>query len=196
MRPAGFPVVSKLRNGVEATIRLLEPGDAHALLAFYRALPPEDLIFLKDDVTTQTWLDRYMGKVDYETFIPIVAEIEGQIVGSADLARPRFGWKKHVGHLHVVVARDAQRCGLGSAMLHALVNVAVNTGVEKLIAETFENQISARSAFRKAGFIEETVLHNHVQDIHGRRRDLVIMTNDVSKIWDAMGAMMLDRPQM
>lgn len=196
MRPSGFPITTKLRNGDEATIRLLEFHDDHALQAFYRGLHPEDRLFLKDDVTTQPWLDRYMQKVDFETFIPLVAEVNGKMVGSGDLDRPRFGWKKHVGHVRVVIARDYQRTGLGSALLHALVKVAVNIGVEKLIAEAFENQAGARRAFKKAGFTEETILRNHVQDIHGRRRDLVIMTNDVTRIWDSMGTMMLDRPQM
>ena len=52
MRPAGFPVVSRLRTGAEATIRLLEITDAPGLLAFYRGLPMEERMFLKDDVTT------------------------------------------------------------------------------------------------------------------------------------------------
>lgn len=196
MRPAGFPIVSRLRTGAETTIRLLEFTDAPVLQSFYRALPQEERMFLNDDVTTQAWLDRYMDRVDYENFIPLVAEVGGRIVGSADLDRPRFGWKKHVGQLRVVIAPDHQRSGLGTAMLHALVHAAVNIGVEKLIAEAFENQAGARRAFRKAGFTEETILRNHVQDVHGRRRDLVIMTQDVSRIWDAMGSMMLDRPQM
>ena len=196
MRPSGFPLEVKLKDGRTAVIRLLEFENAQGLLDFYRALPPEDRLFLKDDVTTQPWLERYMQKVDFETFIPLIAEVDGKIVGSGDLERPRFGWKKHVGHLRVVVAHQYQRSGIGTALLGALVKVAVNIGVEKLAAEAFENQAGARRAFKKAGFTEETILRNHVQDIHGRRRDLVIMTNDVTRIWDVMGTMMLDRPQM
>jgi hypothetical protein len=55
-----------------------------------------------------------------------------------------------------------------------------------------ESQISAQRMFEKLGFHQEAVLHNHVRDIHGIKRDLLIASNDVSHLWEAMEAMVSD----
>ena len=47
-----FPHTIALRDGSTLAVRPSRRGDEQALLAFYRELPREDRLFLKDDVTT------------------------------------------------------------------------------------------------------------------------------------------------
>jgi len=75
---------------------------------------------------------------------------------------------------------------------HNLVRHAVNVGVDKMVAEVVDNQVGAKRAFAKLGFHEEAVLKGQVKDRHGVRRDLVIMANDVSYLWEAMEALVAD----
>jgi len=166
--------------------------DGPALLEFFRELPEEDRLFLRHDVTTQEWMEKFMRNVDFETRLPLVAEHERRMVGTATLYRNSHGWEMHVGEIRVAVSRPYQRMGLGTALARALVKVAVKSGIEKMIAEVVENQVGAKRAFEKLGFQEEAKLKGHVKDIHGRRRDLLILSNDVSHIWEAMEAMVSD----
>ncbi len=192
MTVGDYPQHVTLRNGTTVEVRPLEPTDGPALLAFFRGLPEEDRLFLRDDVTRQEVADRFVQNIDPASVFPIVAVADGAIVGEATLHRQSHGWKTHVAEIRVVVGRDLQRSGLGTALARLLVKEAVNAGLDKLVAEVVENQAGARRAFEKIGFRVEAVLKNHVKDIRGMKRDLVIMSNDVSHLWDRMEAMVSD----
>jgi RimJ/RimL family protein N-acetyltransferase len=186
----GYPFKTILRDGTSVTIRPMAITDGAAVLTFYRELPEEDRSFLNDDVTDDDWIRRFLAQVDYQSTIPMVAECGGKIVAQASLYRTLHGWMTHVGQVRIAVARSFQRKGLGVAMVRELVRIAIRVGLEKLIARVVEDQIGAKRAFEKLGFYPEAVLKKHVQDIQGNRRNLVIMSNDVSRIWDAMEALL------
>lgn len=189
----GYPRDLTLKDGTTLTVRPVEARDKDALLAFYRGLPEEDRLFLRDDVTSQLWADRFMASIDYETVIPLLAvTAEQEIVANGTLYRTLHGWTRHVAEVRLAVARPYQRRGLGTAMLRELVRVATSCGVEKIVASVVDNQVGAIRAFEKRGFHREAVLKGHVKDIRGHKRDLVIMANDVSHIWEAMAAMVAD----
>lgn len=188
----GYPTTITLRDGRTVTVRPMTATDGERLLQFFRALPVEDRQFLKDDVTQKEVVDRFVAELDYERVFPLLAEYRGAIVGDATLHRTKHGWSTHVAAIRMVVGRDFQRSGLATALARLLVQHAVNVGVDKMIAEIVDNQIGARRAFAKLGFVEEAVLKGHVKDRTGVRRDLVIMANDVSHLWEAMEALVAD----
>jgi L-amino acid N-acyltransferase YncA len=194
MRLEGFPRSLTLRDGTPFTVRPVKRGDQPALLAFYRELPQEDRLFLKDDVTTESWADRFIRRIERGEALSLVAEKDGAILAEATLYRPRHGWSAHVGELRVAVARSHRRKGLATALAGMLVKLATDQGVDKLIVEVVENQVAALRTFAKLGFQQEAVLRGHVKDIRGARRDLLIFANDVSHIWAAMEALVADTP--
>lgn len=187
-----YPIKAKLRDGSEVQVRAMDAKDGPAVLKFFRALPEEDRLFLRDDVTRPEWLDRFVRQIDYQTMLPLVAEDNTGIVGNAALYRPLYGWSVHVGEMRVAVAREYQHKGLGTVLAHELVKLALDAGLEKMIVSVVDNQIAAKRAFEKLGFRSEAVLKGHVKDIHGIKRDLVVMSNDVSDIWESMEALMRD----
>lgn len=187
-----YPIPVTLRDSTPVTIRPMELKDGPAVLEFFRKLPAGDRLFLRDDVTTPEWLDRFCRQIDYITLFPLVAEREGRIIGNATLSRTLYGWSTHVGELRIAVARPYQRKGLGTALARELVKLAQDFGLEKMVAALMDNQVGAKRAFAKLGFRVEAVLKGHVKDIHRRKHNLVIMTNDVSHIWEAMESLVED----
>lgn len=192
MNVEGFLEVVTLKDGTKVTIRPLTVRDEAALKRFFLGLPEEDRLFLREDVTRPEVVERFIRDLDYNVVFPIVAEYGGEIVGDATLHMNRYGWSTHVGQIRVVIARNFQRKGLGTAMAKVLVRHAISRGLEKLVAEVVDNQTAAKKAFQRLGFVEEAKLKGHVRDIHGIKRDLVIMSNDVSHIWETMEALMAD----
>ena len=181
-----------LKSGEVIAVRPLTRKDASALLAFYRNLPEEDRQFLDDNVTHEDWVDRYMDRMDFDTRVPIVAELQGAIIGHATLIRTHYGWMSHVGQLRIAVSRNFQHKGLGSLLLKEVTKIAVGFGLEVLTARLMDNQVSARHAFERRGFKVDAIIKSMVKDIYGKRRDLVLMSNDVSHIWQAMDALVSD----
>jgi len=192
MKLEGYPKDVTLRDGVSMSIRPIEPDDAEALAAFYRELPGEDRLFLREDVTRPGWSEEFIRSVDFDHVFSLLAEHNGRVMGNATLYRSRHGWSAHVGEIRIAVARAYQRHGLGTALASQLVQHATSIGLEKIVAHVVENQVGAKRAFEKLGFHKDAVLRGHVKDIHGVTRDLVVMSSDVSHLWEAMAALMAD----
>ena len=192
MKLEGFPQDVALRDGVTVVIKPLDVEEASAVLKFYRSLPEEDRLFLRDDVTKPEWLRRFVARIESGEVVSLVAEAHGKIVGEATLYRALHGWTVHVAELRVAVAPAMRRSGLGTTLARELVRLATRMGVEKMVIQVVENQVGARKMFRKLGFRQEAVLRGHVKDIHGMKRDLIVGSNDISHIWDAMESLVAD----
>jgi RimJ/RimL family protein N-acetyltransferase len=194
MKLEGFPRTIHLRDGLTLSVRPTAQGDEAALLAFYRELPQEDRLFLKDDVTTQSWAERFIRRIGRGEATSLIAELDGKVLAEATLYRATHGWSTHVGEVRVAVARAYRRKGLATALAGLLVKLATDQGADKIIVEVVENQVAALRTFEKLGFHKEAVLRDHVKDRNGIRRDLLILANDVSHIWAAMEALVADTP--
>ena len=188
----GYPRTIVLKSGEEVQLKLMHPEDKDALLEFFKNLPQEDKLFLKEDVTDPKVIQRWIDEMDYTKVLPVLAWYGDRIVGDSTLHMEKYGWSRHVGEIRVVVASDFQRKGLGKAMVKNLVAHAIDFGLDKIIAMVMEGQYSAQKAFERLGFVKEAVLKNHVKDLEGNKRDLIILANDVSHIWNRMEELVSD----
>lgn len=179
-----YPKQALLKQGLKLTLRPMVTGDVGALLEFFRELPQQDRQFLKDDVCDPKVIQSWADNLDYDSVLPILAVTEtGRIVGDATLHVQKHGWSKHVGEIRCVVARDLQRSGIGTLLCRELVANAQQRGLEKIIAEMAEDQIGAQKVFDRLGFRKEAVLVDHVTDLEGAKRNLVIMSNNIEQLW-------------
>ena len=186
-----FPKEVKLKDSGVVTVRGMMKTDLEKLVEFFNELPEEDKLFLKDDVTRRSTIETWLGNLDYERILPLVAEVENRIVGDASLHMHKHGWARHVGEIRVVVAKDYQRRGLGSILAGIIFQIALGLGLDKIQAQMMDNQIGARKAFEKLGFKEEAILKESVMDLKGDKHDLVIMSNSVTELWKRMEDMIV-----
>ncbi len=192
METLDLPCIAHLKNGKGATLSLAEASDGPGLLQFFRAMPEEDRLALKEDVTTADWLDRFLSKLATGEAVSVVGKVAGEIRGEATLHRTLHGWTRHVGELRLNVDRAARGQGLGLELARHIVKLAIDTGIDKLVAHMVDSQLAAKRTFEKLGFHKEAELPKHVTDIHGKRLDLLIYANDVSHIWSAMESLLGD----
>jgi L-amino acid N-acyltransferase YncA len=188
----GFPRAAKLKDGSSVEISLASAADGSALLDFYRSLSDEDRLVLKDDVTTPGWLARFLAKLESGAATSLVARADGRICGEATLHRNLHGWSRHVGEIRLSVASDRRGKGLGYALAAGVVKLAIDLGLEKMVAQLVESQAAARKTFERLGFRKEAELARQVTDIRGAKRNLLVYSNDVSHIWAAMEALVED----
>ncbi len=188
----GFPQQVTLRDGTQVTLVPLEPEQGKALRDFYKSLPEDERQVLRDDVTTDGWCERFLKKVESREVVSLIAKQGQKIVAEGSLYRALYGWSRHVGEIRVSVSREHRRKHLGTELTRALVHLATDLGIEKIIVQVVENQVGARRTFERLQFHKEAVLPHHVMDLCGTKRDLLILANDVSQIWAAMEAMTSD----
>jgi len=187
-----LPLHTSLRSGTPIVLSLLGEAGREGLTQFYSHLPEPDRMVLKDDVTTQGWADRFLQKVGSGEVLSILAWEGPLVVAEGSLYRSLHGWMRHVGEIRVTIAPARRRQGLGLALTGLLVRIATDFGIEKLVVQTMENQAGTRQTVEKLGFRTEAILPRHVTDLGGHKRDLILMSSDVSQIWSAMEAMMQD----
>jgi len=180
---ADYPKSVELKNKKKIILRLMEDKDLDSLISFYQSIPESDRLYLRVDVTERKNLEQRFGNLNYDHVYPILATDENKIIGVGTLFRPSFGWTRNVGEIRVVITPEYQRKGLATIFVRELFFRALKAKIHKLIAEMAENQESAIAAFERLGFRKEATLKNHITDLRGRRRDLVIMTLDVLDFW-------------
>jgi len=170
------PRIEILSDNREIEFWPMEPDDAPHLLSFYRALPTEDLLYLRADVTQSEAMDRWVDGLESGQVFHLLAGHRGRIIADGELDYPYYGWSKHVGELRLVVDREFRGTGLSQLLVQELLAIALEESLLKVIVQMTVDQHAAISLFSRLGFQREAVLKNHVQDQHGQLRDLVIMT--------------------
>ena len=181
-----YPKEATLRNGQKVTLRLMTPADEAALLEFFRALPEKERLFLKEEVTNPEVIHRWAKNLNYNRVIPLIAVVGDRIIADAPLLMRSHGWSRHVGEFRMAVSPDYRRLGLGFLMAKELFFLALSLKLEKVMAETIEEQVAVVQILRSIGFEQEAVLKDHVKDLHGNLHNLLIMTHDVKSMWKKM----------
>jgi RimJ/RimL family protein N-acetyltransferase len=160
-------------------LRPLVPTDEPALLGFFRRLPPEDRQFLRDDVTRAEIVRAWCRKADFDRVLPILAEHDGRIVGDATLHRHPVGWMRHLGEIRVTTDPFVRRRGLASVLAREIFYLALQAGLDKMVAEVAADQLPAAKVFEKLGFRREARLAGQIVDLQGRRHDLLVLSTDI-----------------
>src|SRR6185436_11506873 len=94
-----------------------------------------------------------------------LAMCDGKIVGDATLHQDLGGWKRHIGRVSVLVHPNFRGRGLAKTLITEIVDIARNTGLEKVEAEFIGEQEGAIKLFAMLGFSNLLRLEDYVKDM-------------------------------
>jgi RimJ/RimL family protein N-acetyltransferase len=175
------------------TLSPMTAQDADAVLAFARALPPHDLLFLPRDITQPKVVAAWIRAIEKGDTTTLLAWDGEAVIGCAAIFRDPHSWSPHIGELRVVTAAGQRGRGVGRAMIQACFAIMLQTGIEKIVAQMTIDQEGAIAVFESLGFRSEGLLREHVQDRDGKRHDIVILSHDVTKVLSSLNAYGLAR---
>ena len=178
----------KLSDGRSVTLRSMSAADKQRVLSFARALPPDDLLFLRTDITESALVDEWIGNIEKGATITILAEVNGELAGYASLHLAQARWTRRVGEIRVQVGVPYRGAGLGRQLAAQIFRLGQARGLKKMAAMMTPDQAGARAAFEKIGFGVEALLQDWVVDRKGRSRDLLIMSHDLEGLSDQVNA--------
>jgi L-amino acid N-acyltransferase YncA len=178
-----YPREVSLPSGV-ATLRLMNASDRQAMLSFARALPHDDLLFLRLDIAAPEGVDEWVKNIEAGRTITVVAEIDGEIAGYASIHYNDVMWNRHIGEIRVIVGSNHRRSGLGRRLTDEVFAIARDLGLRKITAQMTPDQTGARMTFQHLGFHVEALLADFVVDREGKTRDLLIMSHDLAGFTD------------
>jgi L-amino acid N-acyltransferase YncA len=171
-----YPREVTIRDGRNVMLRLMESGDKQRVLNFARSLPPDDLLFLRTDITEPATIDDWVGNIEAGRTITVLAMLDSDVVGYASLHTEGARWTRRMGEVRVQVGVDYRGAGLGKRLVGEIFRLGQDLGLKKMAALMTPEQTSARASFEGLGFRVEATLQDWVVDREGADRDLVIMS--------------------
>lgn len=183
MTHEGMRSYPETRNvgGGDVTLRYMAPADKPAMLAFARAIPEHDLLFLRRDITEDTAIDEWLADIAGGFVTTLLAEAGGKVVGYATIHKNRLRWEAHVAELRIMIAESMRGKGLGRILTQEAFAIALTQGIEKMVAQMTLDQKGAIATFEGIGFRPEALLRDHVKDRQGAKHDLLVLSHEVAQ---------------
>ena len=166
---------------LEVTFRYMTAEDRDQVLAFTRALPEEDLLFLRLDITQDSVVDAWIKNIDNGKTVSILAEGGGRLLGYCSLHLSESLWTRHLGEIRLLVAREARGKGLGGELARQIFEQARDRDLMKLMVRMMSSQQDAQTLFHRLGFIPEAMLNDWTIDRNGRTHDLILMSREIDE---------------
>lgn len=170
-----YPRDIKLKDGSKARLRPLKKDDEAAFHEFFSAVPEHERMFIKHRVTDPKVIKDWCQNIDLHRNLPLLAFIDGKMVGDVTLHQQLGGWKRHIGRVSVLVLPQYRGRGLARALVGEVVSVARNLGLEKVEAEFIGGQEAAIKMFAMLGFSNLLRLEEYVKDMQAIAHDYVLM---------------------
>jgi RimJ/RimL family protein N-acetyltransferase len=183
-RKRDYPRTVKLDDKTEITLRLMTAADANRIMAFARALPEQDQLFLRADITDPRIVAQWVENIAAERTATVIAEVGGELAGYVSLHYNQVTWQRHLGEIRIQVGLPYRSHGLGRVLAGEIFAVARDLGLRKIVAQMTVEQKGAIATFERLGFHPEALLQDFVIDRAGRTHDRVVMSYDVEGLTD------------
>jgi GNAT superfamily N-acetyltransferase len=174
-----YPREIKLKDGSRCRLRPLRKDDEKAFHAFFLAVPEAERMFIKHRVTDPQVIGDWCQNIDLGRNLPLLALMDGKIVGDATLHQQLGGWKRHIGRVSVLVHPQYRGRGLARALVGEIVSIARHLSLEKVEAEFIGDQAAAIKMFALLGFSNLVRLESYVKDMQAISHDYVLMGLDL-----------------
>jgi RimJ/RimL family protein N-acetyltransferase len=169
-----FPLELTTKRGLDVIFRAAREEDAQRLLTHLDVIGPELNLKPGDLTITLEQEKRLLRQYEEsENSLFLIAEHQGQIVGSLTLYGGRRWSNAHVGQLGVSVRPELRSSGIGSLLLETAIAWSKEGGVVKrLEILSYETNERARQLYLKLGF-----------EIEGLKRAAVMREGDYIDVY-------------
>lgn len=166
-------------------IRRAKAADAHAIYLAQREIAQTPGVFCSEpsELSEQGVIKTIETLAKAHAGIFLVAEKEGQIVGHAFIEPLRLKSICHVAELSIVVHEGWQERGIGTALMHHIIDWAkyFSETIEKIELSVRASNTRAIALYKKMGFVEEGRLKNRVK-VNNIYIDDILMALNVKNI--------------
>jgi len=178
-----FRQLLTLSDGGRVLLRPLTAEDRQELIDLFQKISPEDLRYMRHNVTDSELVAGWVDDLDYDRVLPLVAVINEHLVGSATLHFSE-GPARHRAEVRIYLAKEVRRRGVGSRMIQALIDMAKRRNIYMIEARIINEQATVIRAFQNLGFARKCILDNYFILPDGELRDvahLILRLRDSSE---------------
>lgn len=178
-----FRQLITLSDGGRVLLRPLTAEDREQLIELFEHVAPEDLRYMRHNVTDAELIASWVDDLDYDQVLPLVAVINERLVGSATLHLFE-GPARHRAEVRIYLAKEVRRRGVGSRMIQALIDMSKRRNIYMIEAQIINDQATVIRAFQNLGFVRKCILDNYFILPDGELRDvahLILRLRDSSE---------------
>ena len=159
---------------IAAKIRRIQEADIPAFRETLKAVAEERKFLATVEAPSLDKTTRFVTNGISKGHPHYVAEIDGELVGWADIIPEDRETTRHSGHLGMGVLKEYRGKGLGTALLQTAMDECWQKGIKRIELEVFTDNQAAISLYRKLGFeLEGTKRYARIID--GEFRDVHVM---------------------
>ncbi|MBK0347430.1 GNAT family N-acetyltransferase [Aerococcaceae bacterium zg-ZJ1578] len=145
-----------MNQEIEAIVRLAEPQDARAIIGLcqqvgsetpYLTFGSKGLDLSVEQETTQ--IRRYQQS---ENSLLIVAEVDDQLVGMANLTAFNEEKQQHVAEIGICLIREYWGYGLAKMMMEMLLDFAEHSAIKVITLEVVQENVAAVGLYQSFDF--------------------------------------------
>ncbi|MEW6768615.1 MAG: GNAT family N-acetyltransferase [Pseudomonadota bacterium] len=166
----------------EIEFRHMTAADEAAVLAFAKKLPVHDLLFIPRDISNPKVLAAWIKEMERGGLTSLLAVKGSEVVGCGTIVRDELSWSPHVGEIRMVVSKDVRGTGVGRSLSQEIFALALEMGLEKIVAQMTVDQRGAIALFESLGFKAEALLREQVKDKTGKTYDIVVLGHNVAQV--------------
>src|SRR3972149_4444479 len=141
---------------VEIILREPEKKDARKLMEYYHRVIAETEFLANitpvNMVKEKRWLSEMLKKMRKGNAAFILAEIHGNVAGTASLERKNIEVHQHVGNFGIAIRQEYSRMGLGTRMMQIIEEHARKMKIEIIQLSVYERNAAAQDLYNKMGF--------------------------------------------
>jgi len=157
MKPGQMIKTFTSAKGTVVTFRYIKRDDLDGALQYINTLIAEDtFIGLYGKPLTRSeekkFLEESLKDLKTGEKSHIIVEVNGHIVGEAELRRQRLPRNKHVGSVAISLLSPYRQEGIGTELMKTLVKEAKRLGMRLIELTCFENNPRALHVYEKIGF--------------------------------------------
>ncbi|AWO01884.1 hypothetical protein DLD77_09340 [Chitinophaga alhagiae] len=177
-----------LPNGKQLVIRRPQVADAAACLKCFQQLAEETdfLLYTPQEAWAfdlkkeENFIQSYLKHPDH---LFLVAEVEGEVVGSVSLNQGNFAKQHHRAMLGIGVLHSYWNMGIGRRLLTAAVRWAeAHPKIAIIHFEVLATNERAIQLYRNFNFVEHGRIPNGIRQPDGRLVDLVAMSKQIKPV--------------
>ena len=157
-------------------LRLMGDSDVEAMVDFARTLPPEDLLYLRVNITDEPVVQQWVEGIKQGRTVTVLALQANQVVGEGTLLHNATSWTRHLGELRIQVSPSVRRQGLARLLANEIEAIAREFRLQLLTARMTLDQSEAQSVFSRLGFQREAVLWDYAMTPDGKTRNVLVAT--------------------
>ncbi len=166
---------------IDVKRRQIKLKDGDAIMVFSRALPEQDLLFRRMDITQAHVVDTWINYIETGKTVSLLAEDDGQMVGYCSLHTSEILWTRHLGEIRLLVAPEYRGKGIGGELARQTFELAGHLKLQKLVVQMMSTQQDAQTLFHHLGFVPEALLHDWAIDRNGRTHDLIVLSREIDE---------------